>query len=266
MDEVAVWEDHTFAICAYKESEYLENCITSLLKQCLKSKIIMCTSTPNDYIKGLADKYNIQLYVRDGASDIKDDWNFAYNTADTKWVTIAHQDDMYNEYYSLYLRQKVDRRDNVIAFFTDYMPIKDGKIGKRDINSKIRRFLRIPMKSNRLAGKKFFKRAILALGNSICCPTVTYNKSILGPDVFTSELKFNIDWDTFYKLAGMDGAFAYVDRPLGYYRVHDGSTSKEFIVNNTRQLDDEYMFRKFWPNWVVKIIMKFYKKAYNTYG
>ena len=42
--------NHTFAISAYKESEYLEECIKSVLDQELKSKIIITTSTPNDYI------------------------------------------------------------------------------------------------------------------------------------------------------------------------------------------------------------------------
>ncbi len=48
--------DHTFAICAYKESEYLEECIKSIKKQSLKSNIIMVTSTPNDFIKNMAKK------------------------------------------------------------------------------------------------------------------------------------------------------------------------------------------------------------------
>ena len=38
---------HTFAICAYKKSRYLENCILSLKKQTVTSNIIMVTSTPN---------------------------------------------------------------------------------------------------------------------------------------------------------------------------------------------------------------------------
>ena len=91
--------DHTFAICAYKESEFLEECILSLVNQTVKTNIIMATSTPNDYIKNLANKYQIPLFIRNGKSDIRDDWNFAYNSADTEWVTIAHQDDRYNPAY-----------------------------------------------------------------------------------------------------------------------------------------------------------------------
>lgn len=257
---------HTFAICAYKESEYLEECILSLKNQTLKTNILIATSTPNDYIQNLAEKYKIPVYVRDGKSDIRDDWNFAYNSAQTEWVTIAHQDDRYNERYAEELQQKVENIRDAIAFVSDYIPLKNGVIGPRDLNSKIRRFLRQPLKNNEMARSAFWKKAILSLGNSICCPAVTYNKNKLGASFFTSDLKFNIDWDTFLKFAYMDGTFAYVDRPLVYYRVHDGATSKEFIVNNKRIADDMTMFEKFWPKWMVKVIMIFYKKAYDTYN
>ena len=152
--------DHTFAICAYKESEYLEECIVSLENQTLKSNIIMTTSTPNSYIRDLAEKHSIPLYIRDGESDIKEDWNFAYNKAKTDWVTIAHQDDVYNESYVEEMNNKLVSISNPIAFVTDYMPIKNGKIGPRDINSKIRRLLRSPIKNNRRAGSTFWKKKI----------------------------------------------------------------------------------------------------------
>ena len=45
--------DHTFVICAYKESPYLEECILSLKQQVKKTKIIMVTSTPNELISSM---------------------------------------------------------------------------------------------------------------------------------------------------------------------------------------------------------------------
>lgn len=257
--------NHTFAICAYKESPYLEECVKSLVNQTVKTNIIMATSTPCEYIQNIAQRYDIPLFVREGKSDIRDDWNFAYDKAETDWVTIAHQDDTYHKEYVKSFFETIEKYKNATAFITDYMPIKNGMVGSRDINSKIRRFLRKPLKYPVLAGKRFWKRAVLSLGNSICCPSVTYNKSELGESFFTSELKFNIDWDTFLKLADMKGTMAYIEKPLTYYRVHDGATSKEFIVDNRRVIDDKVMFSKFWPKWVVEVIMIFYKKAYKTY-
>lgn len=55
---------HTFAVCAYGESPYLENSIRSVVHQSVKSSVIICTSTPNAYIEDLAKKYQLPSYVR----------------------------------------------------------------------------------------------------------------------------------------------------------------------------------------------------------
>ena len=91
---------HTFVICAYKESQFLESCIKSLKAQIVKSDIKIATSTPNDYIYNIAKKYNIEVFVNnnkkpENVSNIGFDWQFAYNIAETELVTIAHQDDIY---------------------------------------------------------------------------------------------------------------------------------------------------------------------------
>ena len=93
------YKNHTFAICAYKESPYLEECIKSLKNQTVKSNIIMATSTPNDHIKNLAQKYEIQLFINNGEKGIGQDWNFAVSNTKTDYVTVAHQDDVYCENY-----------------------------------------------------------------------------------------------------------------------------------------------------------------------
>ena len=48
-------KNHTFAICAYKESPFLEECIQSLLGQTIPSTIIIVTSTDNAYIQNMAE-------------------------------------------------------------------------------------------------------------------------------------------------------------------------------------------------------------------
>ena len=34
---------HTFAVCAYKDSPYLEECLRSVTSQTVKSEVICCT-------------------------------------------------------------------------------------------------------------------------------------------------------------------------------------------------------------------------------
>ena len=94
------FKNHTFVICAYKESKYLEECIQSLLEQTVKSNIIMETSTPNDYIKNIANKYNLPLVINEGEKGIAQDWNYGVSQTKTDYVTVAHQDDIYEKNYS----------------------------------------------------------------------------------------------------------------------------------------------------------------------
>lgn len=257
--------EHAFAVCAYKESEYLEACICSLEKQTVKSPIIICTSTPCDYIRDIAERHNLPYYVRDGASDIQDDWNFACRQADAKWVTVAHQDDLYNERYVELMLAKIHKYPESIMAFSDYRPILHGKISM-DRNCRIRGILRFPMVIPLFAGIRFFKKRMLSLGNCISCPSVIYNKSKISGDIFTSDLKYSLDWDTFLKFAQCKGRFIYVRKPLTYYRIHPEATSMTFINNQKRIDEDITMFRKFWPMWIVRIIMHFYVKAYQTYS
>ena len=56
--------NHTFAICAYKESAYLEKCIKSLKNQTIKSNIILVTSTPNDFLEEISKKYNLPYFIK----------------------------------------------------------------------------------------------------------------------------------------------------------------------------------------------------------
>lgn len=256
---------HSFVLCAYKESEYLEDCVKSLLEQTVKSEIIVCTSTANEHIKSISEKYGLELRIRNGKSDIQDDWNFAVSQATTPWVTVAHQDDLYAQTYVEVFLKKIEENDDGIMFFSDYRPLH-GTSTKPDLNSTIKKILRVPMNFKVLSNKRFFKKLILAFGNSINCPSVAYNVARIQGDVFTSELKFGLDWETFFKFADSEGRFLYYNKPLTYYRIHDEATSKEFIVNNKRVEEDIYMFNKFWPGFITKIIMIFYKKAYDAYN
>lgn len=63
--------EHTFAVCAYKESPYLEECIESLKGQSVRSNILIATSTPNEYIKNIAEKNNIPYFINEGGG-----WNY----------------------------------------------------------------------------------------------------------------------------------------------------------------------------------------------
>ena len=62
---------HTFAVCAYGESPYLEECVQSLLAQKVRTRILIATSTPNSYIYGIGEKYGIPVHINHGEKEIQ---------------------------------------------------------------------------------------------------------------------------------------------------------------------------------------------------
>ena len=97
---------HTFVILAYHESDDLEECIKSVLKQSVKSNVLIATSTPNDYIMDLASQYSLGVMVNKEESNKGSDYNFAIKTMDSELITIAHQDDLYNRNYTKEILKK----------------------------------------------------------------------------------------------------------------------------------------------------------------
>ncbi|MCC8026208.1 MAG: glycosyltransferase family 2 protein [Clostridium sp.] len=256
---------HVFSICAYKDSPYLERCIRSLKAQTAPSHIIICTSTPSRFIDGLAWKYGIRVFVRQGESNIRDDWNFAYASAEGELVTIAHQDDMYHRDYTKELLAACRRYPDMTVFTTDYVIVKKGKLITGDKMLWIKRMLRLPLRIPALNDRTWVKRSVLMLGNPICCPSVAYRKLKLGEPLIQSHYSFALDWDTMLRLAEEPGRFICAERPLLFYRIHEEATTKACIRDNRRELEEEAMFSRFWPAPVARWLMGFYRRAYEEY-
>lgn len=256
---------HTFAICAYKDSPYLEACIRSLKKQTVPAKVILCTSTPSPYIQGMADRYGIPVYVRDGESDIQADWNFACHMADTSLVTIAHQDDMYHKRYAETVQKCWKKYPDTSVMTTDAVIVKHGRLQKPDKVELVKKMLRLPLRIPAINHLAWVKRSALRFGNPIMCPSCTYNKEMLGEPLFQSDFKFALDWDTMAELAERKGRFICMEHPLLYYRIHEEATTKTCIKDHRREREEMEMYRKFWPEWMVRLLMKGYRSAYDSY-
>lgn len=260
-EETVKYENHTFAICAYQESLYLEECVASLAAQELSSQIIIVTSTPNETIKKCAEKYKLSLYINRGTTGIDGDWNFALECADTPYVTIAHQDDYYDASYSKKIMQAVNEAKHPLILFTDYAEIRNRKKVNVSTTLKIKRLLLLPLRCKFLQGFKFVRRRILGMGNPICCPSVTYCMDNLQLPLFHKGMKSNIDWEAWEKISKQKGEFVYLNDILMYHRIHEESTTSKIIGENKRSQEDLYMLCKFWPKWIAKLINHYYIKA-----
>lgn len=250
--------NHTFVVCAYKESQYLEECVRSLLNQTIKSNIIVTSSTPNKFILDICHKYNLPFYEITGGG-IGKDWNSSLRLVKTKYATIAHQDDIY---LPNYLEEIMKNGRSFLIAFTGYNEINNEGIIVKNKNLLIKKILLFPIKL--FPTSVFFRRRSLSFGCAICCPSVTYNLSLLGDFKFDTNLKVDLDWDAWERISKKKGRFLYKSSSLMCHRIHSESETTKRIEDNQRTIEDKMMFSKFWPNFIVDFLMKPYSKSQSS--
>ena len=252
---------HTFVVLAYKESKFLEEAIKSVLNQSVKTNVVIATSTPNDHISKLAKKYNLEIKVNTGKKGIGYDFDFAIHSGDTKLVTVAHQDDIYDYTYAENIIKAYEKCPKSIIIFPHYYEIRKGENVYKNLNLNIKKFLLFPLKFHKIANRKFIKRSALRFGDAISCPSVTFVKENIPKEVFSCDLKCNIDWYAWEKLSKLKGYFYYVNKPLMGHRIYNESTTSEVLKDNGRTIEDYKILCKFWPKWIAKIIAKVYSNS-----
>jgi Glycosyltransferases involved in cell wall biogenesis len=260
-------KDHTFVICAYKESAYLEKCILSLCNQTVKTNLLITTSTPNEYISSLAKKYEIPVILNEqgikNGSNISDDWNFALSCVKTKLATIAHQDDLYKPDYAKRIIETANHCNHPLILFSDYSEVRNDVEVKDNKLLRIKRKLLTPLKNKNHWKSVFWRRRVLSLGSAICCPAVTYCLPNLSQPLFVKGFKSNVDWETWERLSLLKGEFAFVNEILMSHRIHEESTTSELINDEGRGAEDLAMLCKFWPKWMAALIETKYKDSEN---
>lgn len=254
-------KDHTYVVCAYQESPYLDACIRSLQGQTMASNIIMVTSTPGKFLTDIAAKYQIPLYINKGEHGIAGDWNFALSQVRTPIATIAHQDDIYEPWYTETVLTCISQSKRPLIFFSDYGEIRGNK--KEDHNTLLdtKRFMLIPMRLKWAKSSIFIRRRVLSLGSPISCPTVSYFLPNLPEKIFHAGYRSSLDWQAWEKLSRLKGDFIFCNKICMYHRIHAQSTTTEVLQEKGRRREDFEMFSKFWPRGIARLLEYFYKKS-----
>ena len=259
---------HAFVICAYGDSPYLESCVRSLMGQTMESDIICATSTPSPYIDGIMSRYGIPVAVRDGKSDIQDDWNFALAQADA--VTVRQPSE--TAVPSGVTGAAAPAGGVGAAALSGGEPAgrpkhpASGRLVYFSTKNLIKKILRLPLRLHSLADREWVKLAALRFGNPVMCPSCAYRKGYLPDPIFHSEYRFALDWDSLADMAAWPGRFICVEKPLLFYRVHDGAETKACIESHLRENEERRMFQRFWPDRFAEALMRYYRRSYDEYG
>jgi hypothetical protein len=256
---------HSFAILAYKDSPFIEECILSLINQTVKSDIYITTSTPSEFLTQLAEKFELKIFVTEPGKGIAHDWNFSLKQATTKYLTLAHQDDIYLSDYTENCLKEAENYTDTLICFTNYMEIVGGSDRDNTTLLKIKRLiLRFFMPFNKGIKLIFWKKRMIAFGCPIAAPSVMYNLHNVGDFNFTNEFHINIDWDAWYRLANRAGRFIYLRSILNKHRIHNESATTIGLKNNKRQEEDLLMFMRLWPKPIAKLLAVIYAKSYSS--
>lgn len=259
-------KDVTIVICAYKECQYLEESIQSVLNQSVKTKVVISTSTPNEFISNLANKYRLDVWINKDGGHAKD-YNFAIQKTDTPICIMAHQDDLIHTDFVKKSLEAINDSERPIIAFTDYREMHGTTIDKKDSQMvRIKRLLLWPVRNKWLSNTVFGKRLCQCVGDPITHPSVTYIKAEMPQECFREQYKSAMDWDLWERLSKQQGRFVYVNEVLLFHRMHEQTATAQIIETSTRRSEEDYeLLCRFWPKGIARIIMHFYKKAQMYY-
>jgi cellulose synthase/poly-beta-1,6-N-acetylglucosamine synthase-like glycosyltransferase len=256
--------DHCFVVPAYGESPHLEACLESLAAQTDHSPVVVATSTPNPHISGLARRYGAKVVENPvPGGGIGADWNFALESAPFRWVTLAHQDDIYLPDFAKRTLQALASHPGATLVFTDYREIEGTRQRPNSPLLQIKRLLlELAFLGSDHASSRFLKINSLRFGCAIPCPSATID---LNTGLrFDINLKVDLDWDAWLKLAQRGGTFVYLREPLMHHRVHPDSETTSAIEAGYRHREDTMMFRRLWPRPIADILSFAYRASYRS--
>lgn len=258
---------HTFAVLAYKESPFLEDCVKSVMNQQYKSNVVIATSTPNRFIDGIAKKYGIKVIARpknDRGKGAASDFDFALSVSDTTLTTVANHDEIYDYNYSSEIVSYYEKHKDSCIIFTRAYDIKGNLAVTKSLNLIIKNMLCWPLAFSQKS--RFTKRLLLAFGDPICCPAATFVKGHYEFPVFESGLIATFDYWAWEKLSKSTYSFGYIKKPLMGHRIHEGSITTKAIGDNVRAKEEYMILSKFWPKPIAKIISSVYRLSERSNG
>lgn len=258
----ATTRDHSFVVMAHGDSPFLDGCLASLRGQSLPARIVVTTSTPSDFIAAAAAREGAEVKVNRGAGGMAADWNFALAATGARYVTLAHQDDVY---YPTFLERSLALlagHPDAVMCFTGYQEIDDEGAFISSKVSKVTHLLEWAMLGSVTTVPPGRMRAFLSLGDPLPCSSVTFDLSRLPDFQFSSDWRCNLDWDAWVRILEMGRTCVRAPERLVGRRHNPLTATSSLIRAGVRQAEDLKMFRRLWPSPVAELLALAYSASY----
>lgn len=257
---------HGFVVPAYGRSPHLADCLASLRAQTVQSPIAVSTSTPHDGLASLVERFGATLSIHAPNAGIGRDWNAALACATTPWVTIAHQDDLYLPSFTECTLALALRHADAVLVATGYAERVEPEGRERRASPMLmvkRTLVELAFLGREAVASTGAKRRLLRFGCPIACPAVTLRIDRTGLR-FREDLKVDLDWEAWIRLAAFPGAFAY-DRGIHMlHRIHAGSETSAGVRAGVRAAEDRMMFESLWPAPIARLLARAYALSYEA--
>lgn len=238
--------EHVFVVPVYGDSPFLGDCLASLTAQTLASRIVIVTSTPSEFISRVARDHGAPVVVNPRREAIAGDWNFGLRAAEARYVTLAHQDDVYAADFLEETLTAFASHDGVLCF-TGYQEIDEAGEAKSSKVSKAKHLIEWVTLGRRRVLRQTRLRAFLSFGNPLPCSSATFDLAKLGAFAFSADFTSNLDWDAWWRLMAAKETFLRVPARLVGRRHNPFTATARSLRDGTRRREDLVMFRRAWP-------------------
>ncbi len=255
--------EHAFVVPAYGDSPYLEACLRSLTAQSAPSRIVVATSTPSPFIETRAKRagaaYAVNPRVGGG---IGADWNFALSCAERRFVTLAHQDDVYRPDFASLTLALFARKPRGALVFTGARHVDARGRAHLSRLSAVKGAITALATAGAEAAGPLRRRLLLAFGNPVHCSSVTLDTARLPDFRFDETLRSNLDWEAWLRLHRQGAVFLHAPEPLVDRRYHPGTETTQALRDGARAREDLQMFEALWPRPLARAIAFAYRAGY----
>lgn len=220
----------TVAIPVFNGARFLEATLRSILAQTLRDfRLVVLDDASEDDSAGVMARVAGEraVIVRNSKRlGITANWNRALSSAETGYLLIAHQDDLYEPAYLVSMATLLDRHPR--AFMAHCRASTIDETGQ-DIDSAAERYKnRFWPDGDEYERDPAVEIAVLGRGNYVMCPSVMLRVECTPAiGTFDERLRFVADWD--YWLRGLESGFtiAGTRQRLIRYRRHSASATRE---------------------------------------
>lgn len=255
--------DHSFIVLAYGDSPFLPGCLESLGTQTAGGRIVVATSTPSAYVADAARAAGVELMINPERAGIAADWNFALRQATTRYVTLAHQDDLYEPVFATRSLDLLRAHSEAVLCFTSYQEIDDDGRATHSKISRVKHLIEAVTLGRRetVSGRPL--KAFLAFGNPLPCSSVTFDRERLSAFVFSDRYQSNLDWEAWLRLATAGAVFVRAPERLVGRRHNALTATSRLIASGARAAEDLELFRMVWPPALARAIATLYRASYS---